>query len=43
MRRCQIQGSFKHPKNIPVIGDTNQELPVKDLAFNRRIFCVRFD
>ena len=36
-------------KNVPVIGDTNAELPLTDLkaidaeAFNRRIYCVRFN
>ena len=35
-------------KNIPVIGDTNSELPLKELKsidaekFNIRIYCVRF-
>ena len=47
-----IDVKFKNPlnilKNVPIIADYNQELPLKDLkaidaeAFNRRIYCVRF-
>jgi hypothetical protein len=47
-----VDVKFKDPlnilKNVPIIADSNQELPLKDLksidaeAFNRRIYCVRF-
>ena len=47
-----IDVKFKDPlnilKNVPIIADSNQEMPLKDLksidvdAFNRRIYCVRF-
>lgn len=47
-----VDVKYKDPlnilKNVPCIGDTNSELPVKDLkqidleAFNRRMYCVRF-
>jgi len=46
-----VDVKYKDPlnvlKNVPVIADTNSELPLKDLkpidaeAFNRRIYCVR--
>jgi hypothetical protein len=47
-----VDVKYKDPlnilKNVPCLGDTNSELPLKDLklvdaeAFNRRIYCVRF-
>ena len=48
-----VDVKYKDPlnilKNIPIIADTNSEMPLKDLktidieAFNRRIYCVRFN
>jgi hypothetical protein len=48
-----VDVKYKDPlnilKNVPIISDTNAELPLKDLspidaeAFNRRIYCVRFN
>jgi len=45
---AKFKDSLSILKNVTMIADTNQELPLKDLkaidaeAFNRRIYCVRF-